>query len=120
VQLPGDYQAPCGALLLALGTRSVAGCVALRRITLTDFPDAFEIKRLYVRPDARGMGTGRALLDAALTHAQKQSAQVVLLETLAVMHEALALYRTVGFAQCAPYHADTDASVIPMRLALSR
>ncbi len=120
MQLPGEYQTPHGALLLALGARSVAGVVALRRVAITDAPGAFEIKRLYVRPDARGQGAGRALVEAVLAQARKLGAQVAVLETLAVMPEALALYAGLGFERCATYRPDADDTVITMRLALAR
>src|ERR1035441_4304931 len=56
--LPGAYAAPGGALVLALMDDRAAGCAALRR-----FDDRrAEAKRLYVRPEFRGQGVGRALL----------------------------------------------------------
>ncbi|MGH8803834.1 MAG: GNAT family N-acetyltransferase, partial [Polaromonas sp.] len=57
--LPGEYDAPEGALLLALVDGEVAGCCALRALDAVDYPNAGEMKRLYVRKAFRGFGLGR-------------------------------------------------------------
>jgi len=59
--LPGDYAAPRGALLLARVGGAVAGCCALRPMDSSDYPNAAEMKRLYVRKAFRGFGLGRQL-----------------------------------------------------------
>src|SRR5580700_7211432 len=56
--LPGAYAPPKGRLALATIDCKVAGCVALRHVDA----DRAEAKRLYVRPEFRGLGLGRALL----------------------------------------------------------
>ena len=48
--LPGDYRTPGGRLLLAIVDGAVAGCGALRPLPDCDYPNACEMKRLYVRP----------------------------------------------------------------------
>jgi ribosomal protein S18 acetylase RimI-like enzyme len=96
--LPRGY-----ALLLLAGEAEVpAGCVALRRLDAR----TAEIKRLYVRPDARGRGTARALMEAAIGAARKDGCERVVLDSLPSMREALALYRTLGFREVPPYLAD--------------
>src|SRR5689334_18065121 len=57
--LPGKYAPPRGRLALAVIEGSAAGCVALRALDA----ERCEVKRLYVRPEFRGSGIGRALLD---------------------------------------------------------
>ena len=60
--LPGAYAPPSGVLLIAEGEGGAAGCVALRPFAA----GVCEMKRLYLRPDYRGQGIGRALASAAI------------------------------------------------------
>jgi GNAT superfamily N-acetyltransferase len=98
--LPGDY-APArdGALLVLDGEDSLAGCVGVRRLDAT----TCELKRLYLRPAARGGGRGRALLEAAVDRARTLGYRSMRLDTLPVMDAAQALYRAQGFVEIAPY-----------------
>ena len=94
--LPGAYGPPRGALLLAPGR----GCVALRPLDAR----TAEMKRLYVRPAARGAGLGRALAEAAAARARELGFSRVVLDTMPKrMQEAVALYRSLGFRETAPY-----------------
>jgi GNAT superfamily N-acetyltransferase len=67
-----------------------------------------EIKRMYVRPDARGRGIGRALLERLLDDARAEGYDVARLETLSFMTDAHALYRSLGFHD-APMFDDSEA-----------
>jgi len=124
VQLPGEYAEPRGALLLALvdpahapvtagapllarargGLAHVAGCCALRPLDTTDYPNAAEMKRLYVRPAFRGLGLGRQLAEAMLDAARNAGYACVLLDTLDDMESARALYEDLGFIEVPPYY----------------
>jgi ribosomal protein S18 acetylase RimI-like enzyme len=98
--LPGDYvNGSGGALLLAWHGDSCTGCVALRAID----GERCEMKRLYVRPAARGLGIGRLLAEAAIERAQQLGYRWMLLDTLPAMREAQELYRRLGFVETAPY-----------------
>jgi putative acetyltransferase len=66
-QLPGEYVAPSGRLLLAVSEDGPAGCVAVRRIN----DEICEMKRLYVRPEFRGTGLGRTLAEAIIQAARE-------------------------------------------------
>ena len=120
--LPGDYAEPRGALLLALIDAApdaapqgllaradgrkvhVAACCALRPLDAADYPNAAEMKRLYVRPGFRGMGLGRQLAEAVLDAARSAGYACVLLDTLDDMEAARTLYEELGFEEVPPYY----------------
>ncbi len=102
--LPGDYAEPRGALLLALVDGQIAGCCALRPLDNVDYPNASEMKRLFVRPAYRGLGLGRQLAEAILDAARLAGYGCVLLDTLSDMEAARALYEDLGFEAIPPYY----------------
>ena len=102
--LPGDYAAPRGALILARVDGEIAGCVALRPADTADYPNAAEMKRLYVRKAFRGFGLGRQLAERVLDAARQAGYASVLLDTLDDMEAARALYEDLGFEAIPPYY----------------
>lgn len=102
--LPGEYAPPRGALVLAWVDGSLAGCCALRGLDSSDYANAAEMKRLYVRPAYRGMGLGRQLTEAILDAARAAAYSCVLLDTLDDMEAARALYEDLGFVEIPPYY----------------
>ena len=97
--LPGNYAPPDGRLLLALVDGKLAGCIALRRWNET----TCEMKRLYIRTEFRGAGSGRILARAVIEHARDIGYQRMLLDTLPSMSLARSLYRSLGFHPIPPY-----------------
>lgn len=106
--MPGKYAPPAGELFLARLRNGVAvGCGGLR-----PFNGASEIKRLYVAPEGRGRGLGRALLGAIIEAADRIGYEEILLDTLPTMTEALRLYRSAGFVEIAPYYETPIAGTV--------
>ena len=102
--LPGEYQEPRGDLLMARVGGELAGCCALRPLDNADYPNAAEMKRLYVRKAFRGFGLGRQLSEAILDTARRAGYACVLLDTLSEMDAARSLYDDLGFVEIAPYY----------------
>ncbi|WP_239027157.1 GNAT family N-acetyltransferase [Ramlibacter algicola] len=116
--LPGEYAEPRGALVLARVEGQVAGCVALRPLDTSDYANAAEMKRLYVRPAYRGLGLGRQLAEAALDAARRAGYACVLLDTLDDMESARALYEDLGFEPIDPYYHNPIAGAHYLKVAL--
>ena len=104
VGLPGEYQAPRGALLLAWVDGVPAGCVAMRPLPEVDHTDACEMKRLYVRRAFRRLGLGRLLAQRLMDAATQAGYSCMLLDTLDDMESARGLYESLGFQEIAPYY----------------
>ena len=102
--LPGDYAAPRGTLLLALVGEEIAGCCGLRPLDAADTPNACEMKRLYVRPKFRRIGLGRQLAEAVMNMARLAGYAELLLDTLDDMEAARTLYAELGFMEIPPYY----------------
>jgi putative acetyltransferase len=113
--LPGAYGPPNGRLLLALRAGHPAGCVALRKLE----PGICEMKRLYVRPEDRGHGLGRILVENLIGEARAIGYQRMRLDTIeSAMKDAVTLYRKMGFQEIAPYTAVPLESALWMELVL--
>ncbi len=125
--LPGKYAAPHGVLLLARkadGDGNLGkpiGCVAVRPLPFaTDSPSTSskavvsrcELKRLYVRPDARGTRLGEALAQRAITEAAARGYGLMVMDTLTTMAAAQRLYAKLGFATTEAYYETPIANTV--------
>jgi ribosomal protein S18 acetylase RimI-like enzyme len=117
-ELPGDYAAPRGALFLAKVGGEVAGCCALRPLDSVDYPNAAEMKRLYVRKPFRNFGIGRQLAQATLDAALEGGYSCVLLDTLDDMEAARELYEELGFEEIPPYYHNPIAGAHYLKVDL--
>ena len=118
---PGKYAAPEGALLLARVGDEAAGTVALRKLDA----GVCEMKRLYVKPQFRGRRTtdgrsiGRALAEDIVGIGRERGYQRLRLDTIGgKMHQALALYRSMGFVEIPPYYASPIPDTAYLELVL--
>lgn len=102
--LPGEYVEPRGALLMARVNGELVGCCALRPLDNVDYPNACEMKRLYVRKAFRKLGIGRQLVEAIMDCARQADYDCVLLDTLSDMESARALYQDLNFDEIPPYY----------------
>jgi putative acetyltransferase len=113
--LPGDYAHPEGRLLLLTVANDAAGCVALHKIN----GSICEMKRLYVRPQFRGKGLGKILAERVIAEARQIGYKQLRLDTVEpVMRTAVAMYRTLGFREIAPYRANPIEGALYMELEL--
>ena len=115
--LPGDYAPPGGELLLARVDGGPAGVVGFR-------PQAdgiCEMKRLYVRPEFRGLSLGRRLTGAILDRALKSGYGAMRLDTIGeTMKTAQALYGALGFRQIPPYYENPIPGAVYYQIDLPR
>jgi GNAT superfamily N-acetyltransferase len=98
--LPGKYTPPDGELFLAYRGGRTAGCIALRPFS----GSTGEVKRLWVRDDARGTGLGKKLAIMIVDTARERGYRRLYLDTLATMKPAMHLYTSLGFRPIPAYY----------------
>lgn len=108
--LPGEYDPPGGALLIAEEEHQLIGMIAMRPLPITaalgggHTVQAAEMKRLFVRPHARGRGLATELIMRLLDEARHTGYEEIRLDTLPMMTGAQSLYESVGFEDVEPYY----------------
>ena len=112
--LPGDYAPPLGQILIARLRDETAGCVALRKFDQS----CCEMKRLYVRPEFRALGVGRALAEAIIVQARDAGYAAMRLDTVPSMGTARTLYKTLGFKEIPPYRFNPVEGTVYLELKL--
>lgn len=112
--LPGKYAVPDGCVLLVDRSGEIDGCIALRRVS----EHICEMKRLYVRPGARGRGYGDTLIQRLIIEARRAGYTEMRLDVQEKFASARALYARVGFVAAAPvsYNPVPGASFLGLAL----
>ena len=114
-ELPGRYSPPSGRLLLAYLEEDLAGCIALRSLDSR----TCEMKRLFLRPDFRGQGLGRVLVERIIDEGRSIGYERMRLDTLpGRMDTAIALYRAIGFREIPAYYENPVEGATFMELEL--
>jgi len=101
--LPGKYASPSGTLLLAMDGEKAIGCGALRNLGAGE-ERTCEMKRLYVRPEARGRGVGRQIAVRLIQEGIRLGYSSMVLDTLDRLQDAMQLYESLGFVRTGPYY----------------
>jgi GNAT superfamily N-acetyltransferase len=112
--LPGKYAPPAGCVLLADRDGVIQGCVAFRKVSV----DICEMKRLYVRPCARGHHLGRALVDRLIAEARTVGYREMRLDVMEKSAPARKSYEALGFVAADPvsFNPVPGASFLGLRL----
>lgn len=112
--LEEKYGLPQGRLYIASCENKVAGCVALRPLNNTQC----EMKRLYVKPEFRGNGIAKILVEKIVADAKEIGYSSMLLDTLPFLHVAIRMYRKMGFYEIECYNDSPLDNTIYMKLDL--
>jgi ribosomal protein S18 acetylase RimI-like enzyme len=113
--LPGEYAPPHGRLFLCRVDGAAAGCIALKPLSA----GICEMKRLYVRPQHRGMRLGQTLVRRIIEEARQVGYTAMRLDTIAgKMEAAIKLYQSLGFQEISPYYDNPIPNAIYFELKL--
>jgi ribosomal protein S18 acetylase RimI-like enzyme len=102
---PEELTPPRGALLLGYDGAEAIACGAVKHHP----GEPTEIKRMWVAPEARGRGLARRLLSELERLAGESGATMVRLETNRNLAEAIAMYRSAGYAEVPPFNDEPFA-----------
>lgn len=107
---PARFEPPAGVFLIVDDDSVPVGCGGVRAIDAGDAGRRYEVKHLYLRPDTRGRGWGRMLLDELERRARGWGAAELVLDTHHTLEAAGALYARSGFVPIAPYNDNVNAT----------
>jgi putative acetyltransferase len=112
---PAKYSPPKGGLLLAKVDGVAAGAVGVWQLA----PGICEMKRLYLKPEFRGLDLGRRMAEAVVAEGRRLGYGAMRLDTLKTMEAARALYASMGFREVEPYYNNPIDGAVYMELPLS-
>lgn len=104
---PGETRPPAGDFLVVSCGGLPRGCGAVKTLE----PGVGEIKRMWLHPELRGRGVGRLLLEALEQRSRELGFRVLRLDTSSHLGEAIALYRSSGYVEVAPYNDNRYAAL---------
>ncbi len=118
--LPGSYLNQRGGAIVAGTPQKLPekwlGFVAWRSLPVPDLAHAWELKRLWIRPESRGSGLGRILVQAVIDRAISAGKSILLLDTSPdAMPAAYRLYRDMGFLECPAYNGLSLNGIVYLR-----
>lgn len=97
--MPETYSPPHGSLFIAVRDEKAIGVAGIKRFSET----VCEVKRMYVKPEGRGMGIGQLLLTKCIEMAKELHYEMIKLDTSEYMKSAIKLYRENGFVEISSY-----------------
>jgi len=117
--LPGSYLNQQGGALVARAADGEIGFVAWRSLPPPELAAAWELKRLWIRPQARGSGLGKILVQAVIDRAKSAGKSLLLLDTAPhAMPAAHRLYLDMGFLPCPAYNGPPSQGIVYLRKPL--
>lgn len=108
------YGMPDGRMYVLYYCGKLAGCIALRKIDNSNC----ELKRLYIKPEFRGNGLGRMLVERLISDAREIGYKYMLLDTLPFLRTAIRMYKNIGFYEIEKYNNSPMDTTIYMRFDL--
>jgi len=112
---PAKYSPPTGGLLLARVDGVAAGAVGVWQQS----PGICEMKRLYLKPEFRGLELGRRLAEGIVEEGRRLGYRAIRLDTLQTMVAARALYARMGFVEVPAYYRNPIEGAVFMEMPLS-
>ena len=104
------FTPPAGVFVVAVDDGADVGCGGIRRIEDGPAGVRYEVKHLYLRPETRGRGWGRLLLEDLERRAREWGAAELVLDTHHTLAAAGGLYARSGFEAIAPYNDNPNAT----------
>ncbi|WP_315550567.1 GNAT family N-acetyltransferase [Microbacterium aurum] len=104
------FSPPAGVFVVAVDDGADVGCGGIRRIDDGPAGVRYEVKHLYLRPETRGRGWGRLLLEDLERRAREWDAAELVLDTHHTLEAAGGLYARSGFEPIAPYNDNPNAT----------
>ncbi|GAB3599796.1 GNAT family N-acetyltransferase [Microbacterium tumbae] len=104
------FEPPAGVFLLAGPSGAAVGCGGIRRLLDSDAGIRYEVKHLFLKPETRGQGWGRAILEELERRARLWDAAELVLDTHHTLEAAGALYARSGFTSIEPYNDNPNAT----------